>query len=252
MELYIGPPLDVHVEADDEEPSRPLTRFDSSLQLPVRVLSPPSPPEGTRRAAVADQDDGDHLTRRPPGSRRSRTAARTWSLSAGSARTSTTAASSWRCTAVGRRTRRAGFPTGALAGSPVLWRALFDGQPELEAAVAEHLEETTSSFNRRIKGWLEQGAVQRSDLEDLLQQVESVKQLAQLLSRRSDASRNESGARGEELTGPLAGWDRACPRVTEGGGVEPADSSSSTTCRFPCLPLDTDDPHEQRPSGDGR
>ena len=50
----------------------------------------------------------------------------------------------------------------------------------------------TSSLNRRITGWLEQGSVQRSDLEDLLQQVEDVKQLAQLLSRRSDASRNES------------------------------------------------------------
>ena len=63
-----------------------------------------------------------------------------------------------------------------------LWRALFDEQPELEAAVVEHLEEATSSFNRRIKGWLERGSVQYSDVEDLLQQVENVKQLAQLLS----------------------------------------------------------------------
>ena len=77
---------------------------------------------------------------------------------------------------------------GRLTG---LWRALFDEQPELQAAVAEHLEETTSSFNRRIKGWLEQGTAKRSDMQDLLQQVESVKQLAQLLSRRSEASRNE-------------------------------------------------------------
>ena len=38
-----------------------------------------------------------------------------------------------------------------------------DEQPELQAAVAEHLEETSSSFNRRVTGWLEQGAVQRSD-----------------------------------------------------------------------------------------
>ena len=86
-----------------------------------------------------------------------------------------------------------------------MWRALFDEQPELQAAVVEHLEETTSSFNRRITGWLEQGSVQRSDMEDLLQQVENVKQLAQLLSRRSDASRNESGAPGDRLTGPPAG-----------------------------------------------
>ena len=48
---------------------------------------------------------------------------------------------------------------GRLTG---LWRALFDQEPELQAAVAEHLEETTSSFNRRITGWLEQGTVQRS------------------------------------------------------------------------------------------
>ena len=78
---------------------------------------------------------------------------------------------------------------GRLTG---LWRALFDEEPELQAAVAEHLEETTASFNRRITGWLEHGSVQRSDMQDLLQQVESVKQLAQLLSRRSGASRNES------------------------------------------------------------
>ena len=58
---------------------------------------------------------------------------------------------------------------GRLTG---LWRALFDGQPKLQAAVVEHLEETTSSFNRRIKGWLEHGSVQRSDMEDLLQQVD--------------------------------------------------------------------------------
>ena len=91
---------------------------------------------------------------------------------------------------------------GRLTG---LWQALFDEQPELQAAVAEHLEETTSSFNRRITGWLKQGTVQRADMEDLLQQVEDVKQLAQLLSRRSDASRNESGVRGERLTDPPAG-----------------------------------------------
>ena len=94
-------------------------------------------------------------------------------------------------------TRLAPWPTHRFVA-----RALFDEESELQAAVAEHLEETTFSFNRRITGWLEQGSVQRSDMEDLLQQVENVKQLAQLLSRRSDASRNESGAPGERLTGP--------------------------------------------------
>ena len=38
LELYIGPPRDVQVEAYSSETSRPLTRFDSSIQLPVRVL----------------------------------------------------------------------------------------------------------------------------------------------------------------------------------------------------------------------
>ena len=84
---------------------------------------------------------------------------------------------------------------GRLTG---LWRALLDEEPELQAAVAEHLEETASSFNRKITGWLKHGSVQRSDMQDLLQQVEDVKQLAQLLSRRWAAPRNESGARGEE------------------------------------------------------
>ena len=91
---------------------------------------------------------------------------------------------------------------GRLTG---LWRALFDDEPELQTAVAEYLEETTASFNRRITGWLKHGSVQRSDMQDLLQQVESVKQLAQLLSRRSGASRNESGARRERLIAPPAG-----------------------------------------------
>ena len=43
LELYIGPPRDVQVEADSAQPSRPLTRFDPSVQLPVRVLLPPAP-----------------------------------------------------------------------------------------------------------------------------------------------------------------------------------------------------------------
>ena len=65
MELYIGPPRDVQVEADDGEPCRPLTRFNSSVQLPVQAISRPSPevclveseePDQTRPAPV-DLDD---------------------------------------------------------------------------------------------------------------------------------------------------------------------------------------------------
>ncbi|MDE0178473.1 MAG: hypothetical protein OXP36_07720 [Gammaproteobacteria bacterium] len=82
---------------------------------------------------------------------------------------------------------------------------LFDGQPELQAGALEHLEETTAAFNRRINDWLEQGAAERSDMEDLLQQVESGKQLAQLLSWRSEASRNQSGWLGERSTGSPPG-----------------------------------------------
>ena len=81
-----------------------------------------------------------------------------------------------------------------------LWRVLFDEQPELQAGVAEHLEETTSSFSRRITGWPEQGAAERSDMEDSLHQVESVNQLVQLLSWWSEASRNQSGSLGERST----------------------------------------------------
>ncbi|MCY4598293.1 MAG: hypothetical protein OXF27_00005, partial [Acidobacteria bacterium] len=43
LELYIGPPRDVQVEADGSETSRPLTRFSSSVELPVRAISQPSP-----------------------------------------------------------------------------------------------------------------------------------------------------------------------------------------------------------------
>ena len=270
LELYIGPPRDVQVEADDAEPSRPLTRFDSSVQLPVRVLSPPSPgvflmeseEEDQTRPAPVDLDDpqafyalfhgysmvptgigpADFCLVSPcaklePGQRiwlrdrKGREGLR-WLI-----RMTATAyeVAAWQppkpnghqdlvperwerkdvddrgvILAVYRgwvvpsdpMHRLPDWHPGRLTG---LWRALFDEEPELQAAVAEHLEETTSSFNRRIKGWLEQGSVQRSEMQDLLQQVESVKQLAQLLSRRSEASRNESGARGERLTDPPAG-----------------------------------------------
>ena len=186
LELYIGPPRDVQVDADDAEPSRPLTRFDPRVQLPVRVLLPPAPDVYLMKSEEADQtkpapvdlddpqafyallhghsmvptgigpadfclvspcaklDPGQRVWLRDrkgreglrwlirltaAGSRPSRTATRTWSPSGGSARTSTTAASSWRCTAAGwfRRTRFTGFPTGALAGSPVCGRRCSTG-----------------------------------------------------------------------------------------------------------------------------
>jgi len=268
LELYIGPSQDVQVEADSAEPSRPLTRFNSSVQLPVRVLMPPSPDVYRMKCEEADQtkpapvdlDDpqafyallhghsmvptgigpADFCLVSPcaklePGQRiwlreREGREGLRWLIRM----TATTyEAAVWQPPKpnghqdlVAERWERKdvddrgvilavyrGWPSdparrlpdwrpGPLTG---LWGALFDEQPELEAAVAAHLEETTSSFNRRIKGWLEHGSVQRSDMEDLLQQVEGVKQLAQLLSLRSDASRDESGAPGERLTDPPAG-----------------------------------------------
>ena len=84
-----------------------------------------------------------------------------------------------------------------------MWRALLDEDPELEVAAAEHFEETTALLSRRIRDWLEQGTAERVDMEDLLQQVESVKQLAQILSRRSEASRRQPRAFRQQLTDPL-------------------------------------------------
>ena len=257
LELYIGPPRDVQVEADSAEPSRPLTRFDPSVQLPVRVLLPPAPDVYLMKSEEADQtkpapvdlDDpqafyvllhghsmvptgigpADFCLVSPcakldPGQRiwlrdrKGREGLR-WLIRLTAA---TYEVAAWQPPKpnghqdlVPERWERkdvddrgvilAVYRGWAVPSDPVhrlpdwhagrltgLWQALFDGQPELEAAVVEHLEETTSSFNRRITGWLEQGSVQRADMEDLLQQVENAKQLVQLLSRRSDASRNES------------------------------------------------------------
>ena len=257
LELYIGPPRDVQVDADDAEPSRPLTRFDPRVQLPVRVLLPPAPDVYLMKSEEADQtkpapvdlDDpqafyallhghsmvptgigpADFCLVSPcakldPGQRiwlrdRKGCEGLRWLLRLTAATYEVAAwqppkpnghqdlvAERWERTGVDDRGvvlavyrgwlvpsdpahRLPDWRPGRLTG---LWQALFDEQPELEAAVAEHLEETTSSFNRRITGWLEEGSVQRSDMQDLLQQVENVKQLAQLLSRRLDASRNES------------------------------------------------------------
>ena len=270
LELYIGTPRDVQVQADGGEPSRPLTRFNPSVQLPVRVLSPPSPEvylmeseeEDQARPAPVDLDDpqafyalfhgysmvptgigpadfclvspcaklepGQRIWLRDRKGREGlrwliRLTATTYEVAAWD-----TPKPNGHQDLVPERWERkdvddrgvilAVYRGWVVSSDPVhrlpdwhpgrltgLWRALFDEEPELQAAVAEHLEETTSSFNRRIKGWLEQGSVQRSEMQDLLQQLESVKQLAQLLSRRSEASRNESGAIGERLTDPPAG-----------------------------------------------
>ena len=281
MELYIGPSRDVQVEADGAQPSRPLTRLDPSVQLPVRVLSPPSPEvllmesedEGRTRPAPVDLDDpqafyallhgysmvpaaigpadlclvspcaklepGQRIWLRDRKGREGlrwliRLAATTYEVAAWDTPKPNghqdLVPERWERKNVDDRGvvlavyrgwlvpsdpvhRLPDWRPGRLTG---LWRALFDEEPELQAAVAAHLEETTSSFNKRITGWLEHGSVRRSDLQDLLQQVEGVKQLAQLLSRRSAASRNESGAPGEEVDRPAGG------RGDEGAVTDPA------------------------------
>ena len=281
LELYIGPARDVQVEADGVEPSRPLTRFDPSVQLPVRVLSPPSPEvhvaesgEADRmRPAPVDLDDpqafyvschGDSMVPagiRPadfclvspcaklePGQRiwlrdRQGREGLRWLIRLTAAAYEVAAWDApkpnghqdlvperWERKDVDDRGVILAVYRGWLVpsdpvyrlpdwhGGPLtrLWRALLDEEPELQAAVAAHLEETTSSFNRRITGWLKHGSVRRSDMQDLLQQVEDVKQLAQLLSRRSAASRNETGALGEEVDRPAGG------RGGEGAVTDPA------------------------------
>ncbi len=270
LELYIGPPRDVQVEADGAEPSRPLSRFDPSVQLPVQVLSQPSPEihlteseeEDRPRPAPVDLDDpqafyvsyygysmvpagigtadfclvspcaklepGQRIWLRDRKGREGlrwliRLTATTYEVAAWDAPKPNghqdLLPERWERKDIDDRGvilavyrgwlvpsdpahRLPDWHPGRLTG---LWRALFDEEPELQAAVVEHLEETTSSFNKRIKGWLEHGSVQRSDMQDLLQQVESVKQLAQLLSRRSETSRNEPGALDERLADPPAG-----------------------------------------------
>ena len=281
LELYIGPARDVQVEADGAEPSRPLTRFDPNVQLPVRVLSPPSPDvflmkgeeQDQTRPAPVDLDDpqafyvslyGDSMV--PAGIRSAdfclvspcaklepgqriwlrdrkgreglrwliRLTAATYEVAAWDAPKPNghqdLVPERWERKNVDDRGVILAVYRGWLAPSdPVhrlpdwrpgpltgLWRALLDEEPELQAAVAEHLEETTSSFNRRITDWLKHGSVRRSDMQDLLQQVEDVKQLAQLLSRRSAAPRNEPGARGEEADRSADG------RGGEGAVTDPA------------------------------
>ena len=240
LELYIGPPRDVQVEADSAQPSRPLTRFDPSVQLPVRVLLPLAPDVYLMKSEEADQtkpapvdlDDpqafyvllhghsmaptgigpADFCLVSPcakldPGQRvwfrdrKGREGLR-WLIRLTAATYEVAAwqppkpnghqdlvAERWERKDVDDRGVILAVYRGWLVPSdPVhrlpdwhpgrlmgLWQALFDEQPELQAAVVEHLEEMTSSLNRRITGWLEEGSVQRSDMEDLLQQVENVK-----------------------------------------------------------------------------
>ncbi len=269
LELHIGPARDVQVEADCAEPPGPRTGFDSSVQLPVRVLSPPSPEvypaeseeQHQTRPAPVDLDDpqafyasvhGDSMVptgigpadlclvspcaKLEPGQRiwlrdrKGREGLR-WLI-----RMTATSyeAAAWRppkpnghqdlvaerwerkdvddrgvIVAVYRgwavrsdpARRLPDWQPGRLTG---LWRALLDEKPELQAAVAEHLDETASSFSLRIKGWLEQGSAGRADMEDLLQHVESEKRLGQLLSWRSEASSRERPAPGDRLADPPA------------------------------------------------
>ncbi len=281
LELYIGPSRHVQVEADGAEPSRPLTRFAPSVQLPVRVLSQPSPdvflmeseeqdrtkpapvdlddpqafyaqfhgysmvPAGIRSAdfclvsPCAKLEPGQRIWLRDRNGREGlrwliRLTAATYEVAAWDTPKPNghqdLVPERWERKDVDDRGVILAVYRGWLVPSdPVhrlpdwhggrltgLWRALLDEEPELQAAVAEHLEETTSSFNRRITGWLKHGSVRRSDMQDLLQQVEDVKQLAQLLSRQSAASRNESGARGEEADRPADG------RGGEGAVTDPA------------------------------
>ena len=270
LELYIGPPRDVQVEADGAETSHPLTRFSSSVELPVRAISQPSAEvyrteseeQDQARPAPVDLRDpqafyvlfhghsmvpagigpADYCLVSPceklePGQRiwlrdrKGREGLR-WliRLTATAYEVATWQAPKpnghqdlvperWERKDVDDRGAVLAVYRGWVAASDpayrlpdwdpgrltALWRALFDNQPELEAAVAEHLEETASSLNRKVKSWRKQGVAGRSEMHDLLQQVEDVKQLAQLLSRRSETSGNESGARHEKFTSPPAG-----------------------------------------------
>ena len=259
LELYIGPPRDVQFEADGTELSRSLTRFDTSVQLPVRMLSQPAPD------AYLMESEEDYLTRPAPVNlddpqafyavlhgysmvpsgigpadfclvspcaklesgqriwlrdRKGREGLR-WLIGLTATTYELAAwqppkanghqdlfAERWERQDVDDRGVVLTVYRGWVdASSPAyraadwrpdrltsLWRALLDEDPEVEAAVAEHLEETTSSMSRRIKDWLDQGTVQRSEMEELLQQVETVNQLAQILSRRSEASDNQPEA----------------------------------------------------------
>ena len=65
LELYIGSPRDVQVDTDGADTSRPLTRLDASVQLPVRAISQLSPEvclaeseeQDQARLAPVDLDD---------------------------------------------------------------------------------------------------------------------------------------------------------------------------------------------------
>ena len=89
-----------------------------------------------------------------------------------------------------------------------LWRALFDSEEtgeDVEVKLAEHLEKKAADFDRTIRAWLEQGTVSFFEMWRLLQEVEAVKQSAQLLSRRLGSSDNNPGERDVGATRSDAG-----------------------------------------------
>ena len=85
---------------------------------------------------------------------------------------------------------------------------MFDSEEtgeDVEVALVEHLEEKAADFDRTIRAWLEQGTVSFFEMWGLLQEVEAIKQSAQLLSRRLGSSDNNPGERDVGATRSDAG-----------------------------------------------
>ena len=79
-----------------------------------------------------------------------------------------------------------------------LWRAVLDTEEtdtQVEAALMEHLEEKAAGFDKTIRAWLALGTVSVSQMWGLLQEVETVKQSVQSLSRRFGHSEDAPGER---------------------------------------------------------
>ena len=217
LEPYIGLLRNSQVETNGAETSRPLTSLDSSVQLPVRAISPLSPEvylveseevHRTRPAPV-DLDDPQAFYALPhgcsmvlvgigpadfclvspcakldPGQRiwlRNRKGRERLPWPIRMTSTSYDVAvwqppkpngnqdlfpERWERTDVDDRGVILAVYRGWATASDLphrlpdwrpgrltaLWRALFDGQPEIQAGLAKHLEETTSAFNRKDQG----------------------------------------------------------------------------------------------------